>query len=40
MNQVEEIENIEKTDIIKILDSIKQDVISTRNKIMYNANKE
>ena len=29
------IENIEKTEIIKTIDSIKQDVINTRNKIMY-----
>lgn len=34
------IENIEKTEIIKTIDSIKQDVINTRNKIMYNANRE
>jgi len=33
------IENIEKTEIIKTIDSIKQDVINTRNKIMYNANR-
>ena len=32
------IENIEKTDIIKTIDSIKQYVINTRNKIIYNAN--
>ena len=34
------IESIEKTEIIKTIDSIKQDVINTRNKIMYNANRE
>ncbi len=34
------IENIEKSDIIKTIDSIKQDIINTRNKIMYNANRE
>ena len=27
-------------DIVKTIDSIKQDVINTRNKIMYNANRE
>lgn len=34
------IENTEKIEIIKTIDSIKQDVINTRNKIMYNANRE
>ncbi len=33
-------EIIEKTEFIKTIDSIKQDVINTRNKIMYNANRE
>ena len=32
--------NLEKTEIIKTIDTIKKDVINTRNKIMYNANKE
>lgn len=32
--------NLEKTEIIKTIDTIKEDVINTRNKIMYNANKE
>ena len=31
---------IMQKDIIKTINSIKQDVINTRNKIMYNANKE
>lgn len=34
------IENIEKAELIKTIDSIKQDVINTRNKIMYSANRE
>ena len=34
------IEDIEKNEIIKTIDIIKKDVISTRNKIMYNANRE
>lgn len=34
------IENIEKIEIIDTIDIIKQDIINTRNKIMYNANKE
>lgn len=38
MNKV--IENVEKTEIIKTIDGIKQDVINTRNRIMYNANRE
>lgn len=32
--------NIEKTEIIKTIDNIKKDVINTRNKIMYKANRE
>ena len=39
MNEIK-IENIETTEIIKTIDSIKQGVINTRNKIMYNANRE
>jgi len=31
---------IEKIDIKKTIDDIKQDVINARNNIMYNANKE
>ncbi len=31
---------IETEEIIKTIDCIKQDVINTRNKIMYNANRE
>ena len=38
MNKV--IENVEKTEFIKTIDGIKQDVINTRNRIMYNANRE
>lgn len=38
MNEI--IENIEKTEIIKTIDNIKQDVINTKNKIMYNVNRE
>ena len=33
-------EIVEKNEFIKTIDSIKQDVINTRNKIMYNANRE
>lgn len=36
----ETIENIEKTNIVNTINSIKQDVINTRNKIIYNANRE
>lgn len=35
-----DIDNAEKIHIIKTINSIKQDVINTRNKIMYNANME
>lgn len=38
MNEI--IENIEKTNIVNTINSIKQDVINTRNKIIYNANRE
>lgn len=34
------IKNIEKTEFIKIINNIKKDVINTRNKIMYSANRE
>ena len=34
------IEEINKEEIVKTINIIKQDVINTRNKIMYNANKE
>lgn len=34
------IKNIETTDVIKTIDSIKKDIINTRNKVMYNANRE
>ena len=40
MKNIIEQENVETTEIIKIVDDIKQDIISTRNKIMYNANRE
>ena len=32
--------NIEKTEIVKTINNIKQDVINTRNRIIYNANSE
>lgn len=41
MNEVIEKEtNIKQEEIIKTINTIKQDVVNTRNKILYNANKE
>lgn len=34
------IENIEKSEIINTINNIKKDIVNTRNKIIYNANKE
>ena len=34
------VDDINNAEIIKTIESIKQDVINTRNKIMYNANRE
>ena len=34
------VENTDKTELIKTINKIKEDVVNTRNKIMYNANRE
>jgi len=40
MNNLLKKENVDKTEIIKTIDSIKQDVINTRNRIIHNTNRE